>query len=284
MEKHFTSFTLAAALLCVPLANAASIAVETFEDENTGDLNGQGAGSDGGFTGNWSALVGSPSATVQVVSSTLSYSNGAVGSSGGSQALQLTFTDNSIVGNVFSRAFSPAETGTIYLSFLYREVTNPDFGTDFIQVGFENTAPDQPLASILRRNGTYQVRSGTSSTANGTQGTTPADVGITHLLVLKAEKTSGGTYNRVSLFIDPDSLTEPGSPTSFSTANSGLATAGLLTARTAFHATGDTVQLDNILIGTSWGDVVTAIPEPSASALIGLAGMACLLRRRRTIG
>lgn len=255
----------------VPLG-AAVIASDDFEGKTLGDLDGQGGGS--GFVGIWSADT-----QVDVVSSTLSYSGGSVGANGGGQALQIAFTNADIVDNLFSRSFDSSYTGTVYLSFLFREITNPDFGTDFIQVGFENTSPAQPLVSTLRRGGAYQVRSGTSSPAGNTVGTTIADFD-THLLVLKAEKNASGTYNRISLFIDPTSLSEPGSATEQVNASSGLSTVGLLTARSAFHAAGDTVQIDNLLVGDSWADVVTAIPEPSAALLILLAGLG-LLRRRR---
>jgi hypothetical protein len=265
-----------AALVGAVSAHAALIASEDFEDENTGALNGQGAGADGGFDGTWSAI-----AEVAVVGSALNYANGVVASDGGSQALQVSFPNADIVDGLFSRTFTPAQSETVYLSFLFREIANPAFGTDFIQVGFENANPAQPLASVLRRNGTYQVRSGTSSTSGGTVGSTVADF-ETHLFVLKAEKDpAGGNYNKVSLFIDPDSLTEPGSPTEVSTANGGLAAAGLLTARSAFHAAGDTVQLDNIRIGTAWSDVVTPIPEPATTILAAIAGLGLLRRHRK---
>jgi hypothetical protein len=191
------------------------------------------------------------------------------------------FADSAIVGNLFSRALAAPHSGTVYMSLLFREIANPAFGTDFIQVGFEDTNPDQPLASLLRRNGAYQVRSGTSSPAGNTQGATVADFN-THLLVMKVEKVSGSTtYNRVSLFVDPSSLMEPGSPTNAINASGGLSKVGLLTARSAFHSAGDTLQIDQILVGESWTDVVTSIPEPSSSLLIGLGGIGLALMRRR---
>lgn len=256
------------------VAGAALLARENFEDELTGGLNGQGAGADGGFTGTWSA-----DAQASVVSTTLSYTNGDVTSLGGSQALELTFANADIVGNLFSRSFTPIINGTVYLSFLYRETTNPAFGTDFIQVGFEDTDPDQPRASIMRRNGEYQVRAGTSSPGTSTVGSgVSADTGVTHLFVMKAEKTGAGNYNRISLFVDPSSLTEPGSASAVVNADTGRANFGLLTARSAFHATGDSFQLDNLRIGESWEDVV--VPEPGTAGL-ALLGSTLLLRRRR---
>lgn len=271
---RFLPITILFTALIAVSAEAALIASEDFEGKTLGGLNGQGGGS--GFAGTWSA-----DAQVSVVASTLSYTNGDVGVDGGSKALEAVFANADIVGNLFSRTLVTPQSGTVYLSLLYREVVNPVFGNDFIQVGFQNTDPDQPLASVLRRNGAYQVRTGTSSPAGNTVGATVADFS-THLLVMKAEKVSGSsTYNRISLFVDPSSLTEPGTATNVVNASGGLSTIGLLTARTAFHAANDTLQIDSLRVGEDWADVVTAVPEPSSGILIGLGCLGWALRRRR---
>jgi hypothetical protein len=43
---------------------------------------------------------------------------------------------------------------------------------------------------------------------------------------------------------------------------------------------GESAYLDDLVIGTEWGDV-TAIPEPSTLALLGLTGLAAMLGLRR---
>jgi len=262
-------------LLATGSLRAELIAVEDFEDKTLTSLDGQGGGA--GFTGTWSASIDDP--TISVVAATLNYSSGAVSSSGGSKALQLSYSDGDIHDNDFSRAFSSSQSGTVYMSLLYREIVNPSFGTNFIQLGFENTSPDQPKASVLRRDAEYQVRAGTSSTTNGTQGSGIAADFDTHLLVLKAEKNESANYNRISMWVDPDSLSE--SPaTVVANADTGLSTFALFTSRSAFHEPGDTFQIDNITIGTEWSNVV--VPEPStfALAVLGLLGLLSLGRRR----
>lgn len=41
------------------------------------------------------------------------------------------------------------------------------------------------------------------------------------------------------------------------------------------------LSMDNLIIGTEQSDVFNAVPEPSSTALLGLAGLAFILRRRK---
>jgi len=43
----------------------------------------------------------------------------------------------------------------------------------------------------------------------------------------------------------------------------------------------ETVFVDNLVVGTTFEDVVTAVPEPGTLALLGLGGLLTALRRRR---
>ncbi len=43
----------------------------------------------------------------------------------------------------------------------------------------------------------------------------------------------------------------------------------------------EAITVDGLVVGTTFADVVTAVPEPSSIALLGLGGLALILRRRR---
>lgn len=40
--------------------------------------------------------------------------------------------------------------------------------------------------------------------------------------------------------------------------------------------------VDNLLVGTTFGDVVPAVPEPATMSLLGLGALAMVLRRKIT--
>ena len=97
--------------------------------------------------------------------------------------------------------------------------------------------------------------------------------------VFKAEK-SATNYDSISLFVNPDSLTEPGTASAVSSVDSGLSSLDNFVSRSAFHELNDAFQLDHIQIGTQWGDVVAPVPEPTTLLLALLALVAAPLRMR----
>jgi hypothetical protein len=274
-------------LLCLvsTTAEAGVIAGEDFEAYaiDTG-LDGQSGGS-GAWTGAWSAME-----NVTVISGGLTYANGQVAVNGGGRALQATFDpQEDITDGIYARGV-PENTDTMYMSLLFRDTVNDeedpatgeliDGSNDFIQWGLDDGTAN-PKTSVMRRNSTFQARSTTSAGNSGDSGIKSV-VGNVAMLVYKAEKTAGGNYDNVSLFVNPDSLTEPSVADAVSNVDSGIASVANFVARSAFHEPGDTFVIDQITIGTAWTDVV--VPEPSTLSLVlitGLCGLAGLGRQRR---
>ena len=100
-----------------------------------------------------------------------------------------------------------------------------------------------------------------------------------HLLArLEFDVNGGGTPDQVSLWVNPSDTTS-------------LATLGTPSATVADNNLGPYTRLrlgtgsssltaDNLYIGTTLADV-TPVPEPSSAALLGLGGLALILRRRK---
>lgn len=265
---------------------AAPIAFDSFEEYSAGQLeSNDGIGADGGFnfTGPYDVANGLR-ASVNVVSLSLTYTNGDITIYGGTKALAVTNTANS--NELFSRPIT-AQSDTVYFSFLYR-TTNPTTSEDFIQFGFSDAATGEPKVSIGTANNIsgnaapsrFFARAG-QGVANGvqTEATMALQPDETYLLVGKFYKEGSSNYNRVDLWVNPSSLTES-TPTLSAAFSSGTSTATLsnLILRTARLDSGDTYYFDHLTIGTTYGDVV---PEPGTLALASGAIAAALLRRRR---
>ncbi|MFC1806218.1 PEP-CTERM sorting domain-containing protein [Planctomycetota bacterium] len=245
----------AVALTLSGSAHAALIAYEGFEGYTAGAELASSAGGTG-WTGAW-AVAGGRSSEVTVAGSGLGYAGGAISVAGGSRAMRYLATDDPII-QLASRQL-PSQPGTVYMSFLYSNAGDDESdGDDFIQMGFDESTLPNPQMSAMDRNGEIQVRSSTSTPTSVGTGIT-ATTGETFFLVLKSEKTgASSTYNRVSLFVNPTTATEPATADAVSTTNSGLDLSGSahLGIRTAFNEFGDSYVFDEIRIGEAYADVI----------------------------
>jgi len=238
--------------LCASVGFAGAIATEDFEAYDVGDqLHSLSGGS--GWSAAWQVPVAARRSETTIVSGELSYAAGDVAVSGGSRALQYLATEAAI--EVLATRQFASQSGTLYFSFLYQS-TNSDSG-DFMQLGLNNTA-DNPRVSAIDSGGTFQVRSGTGSSA--LSGIDSVD-GQTYLLIVRAEKTGGSTnYNDVQLFVNPMFKTGAfNTPAAHATNDSGLSAAAFAAFRKAFHDGDETYVFDELRIGDSFADVVSGV-------------------------
>lgn len=264
-----TSFSVLTASLMLPgHAYGAEIASDSFESYAVGSLSGNNGGT--GWGGAWA--VNAASTTPTVVAGGLSYSNGDVLVNGGSQSVLFDHADENSIGisdGLLSRALASSQTGTVYMSMLFSDIVNPDLSNDFVQWGFEDaTVAGSPDASVMRRNGTLQVRSSTA-TSGSADSFVSSVPGTTNLLVFKATKTGGGNYDEVSLFLNPTSNIEPLAASATKTAGSGISSLDHFVARSAFHELNDSYRIDAIMVGTEFANVV---PVSNPSPLIAYDG------------
>ena len=265
-------------------AGAAPIASDDFESYAVGQLHGKNGGA--GFAGPYvvdAALLTNP----QVVNQSLNYSGGAVTVNGGTKAARFFDVANS--NNLISRPFASQGSDPVYFSFLYRTNNPSATSEDFVQIGLSDVTTGEPKTSVGSANTAtgnapppvFFVRVPNAGTA--VPSTTTLVENTTYLVVGKASKGAGSsTYNRIDLYVNPTTLTEPvaATATGTSAAGTGAASVSNLIVRTARLDAGDEYFLDNVTIGTSYGDVV---PEPGALGLLG-AGAGLFLRNRRWQG
>jgi len=280
---------LAASLVTVQ-AWAGLICAEGFESYAAGSQleNGAGVGGNGGtgWTGAWD-VTDAYRANVTIQAQSLSYVGGAIQVSGGDKALRLTGFDATGANFVLATRGLPNQTGTTYLSFLFRTTSAAGVNSDFTQFGLDPTAGN-PRASIGHNVNTafdpddhdFFARVTTTS-GNSTFTGTPSQVNRTYFLVAKFAKTGASTnYNRVDLYVDPTTLTEPAAASATRTGDAGISSLAYFITRVAFLETTDTYFLDEFKVGDTY---LSVTPEPATLALAGL-GAAVLAARRRRAG
>lgn len=227
----------------------ATIAYDGF-DYAAGDFNGASGGI--GWTTNWSV----PAATgysAGIVNQSLSYNQGGINISGGSTAFEVRGGNNTsgVFGGIAQRDFA-TQTGEVWVGFLYR----PSAG-DFFQVGLD-TDQDNPRVSAIHSNDDLNARIRTDQNGNANLN---AHAGVTHFVVMRIQKDGASNYNRVDVYLDPTSISDPGTLVSTrSGTDSGMGGLNRFVTRAARMNTNETYVIDELRIGTTYRDVVgTAI-------------------------
>jgi hypothetical protein len=283
-------------LLLLPCAARAEvIAGDNFEsyligaqlEDGPNGSAGTGLNGGSGFTGPYNVIDNNLKSNVTVAAQSLNYSSGAVSVSGGLQSSRIADAANGTANGLFTRPFA-AQNDTVYFSFLYRTNNPSATSEDFVQIGFSDVATGEPKTSVATgSNATgnpppaeFFVRV-PAAAANSTGSGIPLQEDTDYLVVGKFSKASGSSaFNRVDLFLNPTTMTEPGTATVFreAPAGSGPPTISNFIVRTARLDAGDQYFIDNLTIGTTYADVV---PEPGSAGALSIAALACLRRRRR---
>jgi PEP-CTERM motif len=275
MNSHLHSlfgklFIVVAACAAFQRADATLLYEDGF-NYPTGGLNNSDV-SPVGLSGNaW----GGGSSRITVVSGNLTYSG--LQDLGGN-SIQDTWTG---AGSVFN-TYADQNSGSIYYSFLLN-ATAISVGTNYLTALNPASGPPNGSSDALQVDVAASTASGTGyfiglRTAGKSvtlDTTTVLSLNTTYLVV--AEYTFGAVgVSAANLYLDP----VPGG--SQPTAAVTLAGSGTVTdiddvGFKAQSTPADTFLMDNILIGTAWGDVtpVAVAPEPGTLSLV-LAGMGAL--------
>jgi len=295
MKRNSTPFAVAASALLIGLspfvASAAAVIYEdfTFPDGDTA-LAGNAGGT--GLSGNWTAPVGAIE-TTNLTFGSLSTSGSATVATGwntGSPYVGIGGTTlNGLTG----------DSGELWMSLLYQAPTTGSIrftvgiGDTYVTTnGNLNSSVTDAQAigfSIPFNNKAYPVMWETNNYDGGNVQNAPAGLasgsglaiardGATHMFVLHAQWGADGVTN------DTLTLYTPGTDLVLGSAIStyeGIVSQDSFD--TLFFSADQSVGvLDEIRVGATYADVSPSpVPEPSTTALIGLGGLALILRRRR---
>jgi hypothetical protein len=266
--------TITLSLGALTSSQAAIIAQESFDYSTAGypaGLEGQNGGT--GFSEPWKEF-GSNANNGIFAGNITTASDAALPASGNHARAQLS-TVGAGIGRNLSTTLG-ADGSTVWLSYNLQN-NNTSAGEAFAVVFTTLGEARRVLAGATSGTGGQSSFDGQFDLAFSPTGANTdyaARDTSNHFHVLRFD-FGAGNNDTVTIFNDPTSTT----------AFSGSGDAQLTGIDAtfdgiAFTATGATLQWDEIRIGTRLSDVTT-VPEPSSAALLGLGGLALILRRKK---
>lgn len=279
-------FAIAAVLtsMCLPFAAHAAFVEEYFNGYGSGDVNLSGLGSTGGgWAGAWANDTGpNYQGGSQLTYTATGYSN--LGNSSGTTDGR-AHEGGGATTNIATRTLATGMTGTVWVSALMSDEGGADFAAALVlDVGAATT---NSLRIVEQGTDTDQR----STFYNGAENQPGAGVGMgayvdgtVGLLLVRVDMDHNGSgHDRVTAWFNPDlsggqSTIGSGFLVGETVDVFGPTFDGLGVAFSRGNGVIDAIRISNDANGFQL--VTTAVPEPTAPALLGCLGLAALRRRR----
>ncbi|WP_269522671.1 PEP-CTERM sorting domain-containing protein [Coraliomargarita parva] len=264
-------------------------------DAFPGDLKDQVLTGPSGFSGSW---TGSTSLIQYNTANNLSYGSYAGLGGGVGFATPADSTARYVERGLSSALAFNGGTSSYYLSFMMDVSAVDATGMSYVSVRNNNPGSDNfafGLGAGVMDGNFMLVNRNSSNTAEYLDLGTAYTTG-THLFVIKLDDGGDGNWDagsdQMTIWIDPTDLSSEANATSsslvyssiVSTSGAGSFSMDEITMGANSFASAATIQYDEIVLGTSWSDVVV-VPEPSTYALLfGFMGVAAMGLRRSQQG
>lgn len=276
----YRSLLLAVLPLSAPLAQATLTIQESFSYTTGSSLNSQNGGT--GFSAAWAATT---SPTISSINSSLTYPvSSPLTSSGAHVVGPAAGASTAATRNLATGAQMSLATNGLgfYSSSL---VTISEIGQT-ITIGFSDATPNIRWTYGINATGNFYASVAPDSASQIATTSFTAIPGTTYLVVSYIRNnTDPSGYDEVfiKVYASTDTVIAPANDNSWDARASG--NSGVILNRLRVNmtntATGGTMGLDEIRVGTTFLDVTGVIPEPSHALLSGLALTLGLVRRKR---
>jgi hypothetical protein len=184
-------------------------------------------------------------------------------------------------GQDVNRVFAATTSGSIFLTADINLSAAQATGDYFLHLGDGGTSNFYSRLYARSSAAGFQMAMGTSSGTPVNYGTTVLDLNRTYRILARYDFVAGALNDTGSLFINPNDPFGLGDTAYVAATTIGADAASIssVNLRQGTATNAPTLVIDNISISS-----ITAIPEPSSIALVGLMGVACgfaVIRRRR---
>lgn len=235
-----------------------------------------------GLTGNWTMSGGATTDWTVGNSTAMNYSSGAISISGGTKYGVASYvgTTSQVANIAFASSVNYSTTQATYISFLMRYNGTLD-ANDNMSLQTANTDSSTSISrSGVRDNGAGDVGWLANNSSSSYIASPTLTAGTTYFMVLKL--IGSGANWQGTLWLNPNSTTTEGGGAlgSINMSIGGNSAINYLGFKMQNADAGDSFNLDEIRLGTTWADV-TAVPEPATWALLAGVGTFFMIFRRR---
>lgn len=274
-------FSAALGLVASSSARADILAYDSFSGTPGVPVTATSGGT--GFSGSWKAGTLGPDNSAGYVQQGSSLEGGSTTSLGGRVASLASYALSGGITRTLSSAIGTPGS-TVYISLLVRAdgTLNEGAAGGFFGLLLNSSKTTPTLSQDLfigkgsGSNYLLEDRGGNNSHVSGTS----AAIGVTNLLVVRADFAANGGPDKFTLYVDPKSATNMGPAVVKNDSSVGSIS------NISIYSTG-AFSLDELRISTSLTDAIpagdiTSVPEPASVIMVAMGGLGVFAARRRS--